>query len=425
MIPSKQHEEICNRKYLKLFLLLIVCTFVFNKSYAQYYDFKTEEFYKNQKKEKRNKKKYNTSSAKINDRLWYIETDGEISPLDYGFTCLKVGKSKKSNKNIDDRASYLKLRIDSLKSKIYKLIINSETSTNSKIKQSLNAEVHINNKIIPFHKEYNYNDESHLTFSIQNIECDNNLEIEIKFDEQTKYFIAIESIEIVNGINHEKDNSTTITSNKDIENNIIQVTRTLSKDYWNTFCLPFDVNEDSVKLHLNNPELREFTGKVNGTTMLFKDTTAIKAGVPYIIKPTKDVVNPIFRNVVITAVEPKEITDNTGIYAFVGAYSPTELKTDGTEFFLGDKDYLYKPLKDDNKIKGMRAFFRIKDASQAKQSQYGISIDGTTTITLPNTKNIPSTTQEKIYTLDGRQVHSTHNLKSGIYIKNGKKIYIN
>ncbi len=76
--------------------------------------------------------------------------------------------------------------------------------------------------------------------------------------------------------------------------------------------------------------MREFTGKVNGTTMLFKDTTAIKAGVSYIIKPTKDVVNPIFRNVVITAVEPKEITDNTGTYAFVGAYSPTELKTDGT-----------------------------------------------------------------------------------------------
>lgn len=425
MIPSKQHEEICNRKYLKLFLLLIVCTLVFNKSYAQYYDFKTEEFYKNQKKEKRNKKKYNTSSAKINDRLWYIETDGEISPLDYGFTCLKVGKSKKSNKNIDDRASYLKLRIDSLKSKIYKLIINSETSTNSKIKQSLNAEVHINNKTIPFHKEYNYNDDSHLTFSIQNIECDNNLEIEIKFDEQTKYFIAIESIEIVNGINHEKDNSTTITSNKDIENNIIQVTRTLSKDYWNTFCLPFDVNEDSVKLHLNNPKLREFTGKINGTTMLFKDATEIKAGVPYIIKPTENVDNPIFRNVTITEVEPKTITDETGNYAFVGAYSPTELKTDGTELFLGDKDNLYKPSANDKKINGMRAFFRIKNASHAKQSQYNISLDGTTTIVLHNTKDIPSKTHERVYTLDGRQVYSTSNLKTGIYIKNGRKIYVN
>ena len=271
------------------------------------------------------------------------------------------------------------------------------------------------------------NNNNCFSFSFENVENNDFLEIKIYFDTsvKTKSCIIIRSIEVINEIDQNEDNSTTITSNKDIENNIIQVTRTLSKDYWNTFCLPFDVNEDSVKLHLNNPELREFTGKVNGTTMLFKDTTAIKAGVPYIIKPTKDVVNPIFRNVVITAVEPKEITDNTGTYAFVGAYSPTELKTDGTELFLGDKDYLYKPLKDDNKIKGMRAFFRIKDASQAKQSQYSISIDGTTTITLPNTKNIPSTTQERIYTLDGRQVHSTHNLKSGIYIKNGKKIYIN
>lgn len=178
-------------------------------------------------------------------------------------------------------------------------------------------------------------------------------------------------------------------------------------------------------MHLNNPKLREFSGKVDGTTMLFKDATEIKAGVPYIIKPTENVENPTFRNVTITEVEPKTITDDTGTYAFVGTYNPTELKTDGTELFLGDKDYLYKPSKIDNKIKGMRAFFRIKDASQAKQSQYNISIDGTTTITLPNPKNIPSTTQERIYTLDGRQVHSINNLKSGIYIKNGKKIYIN
>ena len=53
-------------------------------------------------------------------------------------------------------------------------------------------------------------------------------------------------------------------------------------------------------MYLNDPELREFTGKVDGTTMLFKDATEIKAGIPYIIKPKKDVVNPIFRNVTIT-----------------------------------------------------------------------------------------------------------------------------
>ena len=47
---------------------------------------------------------------------------------------------------------------------------------------------------------------------------------------------------------------------------------------------------------------------------------------------------PTFRNVTITEVEPKTITDETGNYAFVGAYSPTELKNrrDRT-FFLATK----------------------------------------------------------------------------------------
>ena len=103
----------------------------------------------------------------------------------------------------------------------------------------------------------------------------------------------------------------------------------------------------------------------------------------------------------------------------------TELKTDGTELFLGDKDYLYKPFANDKTINGMRAFFRIKNnTSQARQSQYNIAIDETTFISLPNINTTPPSTQEKIYTLDGRQVHSTHNLKAGIYIKNGKKLYV-
>lgn len=73
----------------------------------------------------------------------------------------------------------------------------------------------------------------------------------------------------------------------------------------------------------------------------------------------------------------------------------------------------------------MRAFFRIKNnTSQARQSQYNIAIDETTFISLPNINTTSPSTQEKIYTLDGRQVHSTHNLKAGIYIKNGKKLYV-
>lgn len=414
MIPSKQHTGTFNWKRVKLSLLVVLCSFIFSKSYAQYYSFKTEQFADNQKRN--SKKKYYTSNASINGIRWEIKSDAKIRSFDNFTSCLKVGTSSNG-------ASYLTLKPTLNISKIRKIVISIETSESENIRNLLNSAISSYNKEISPVKSY-IND-SIIFFTFENIVLNENPEIKIFYDKNKTYFIAVQSIEVTNEIGQKEDNSTTITSNKDIENNIIQVTRTLSKNYWNTFCLPFNVDKDSVKLHLNNPELREFTGKVDGTTMLFKDATEIKAGVPYIIKPTENVENPTFRNVTITEVEPKTITDETGNYAFVGAYSPTELKIDGTELFLGDKDNLYKPSTNDKKINGMRAFFRIKNASHAKQSQYNISLDGTTTIVLHNTNDIPSKTHERVYTLDGRQVYSTSNLKTGIYIKNGRKIYVN
>lgn len=417
MIPSKQHTILYSWKNLKLLLFFVLCNLAFCKSYAQYYSFKTNDFYKNWNPKVVRKNKVYTSWADINGRRWDIKTDAEIRDFDEYTYCLKVGTSSSG-------ASYLELKPDISKSKIRKIVISLQTSTDDKLRKLLNTVMAVDDKrISPVEKGY-IND-SIISFTFANIVINDRPKIEIFYDKNKTYFIAVQSIEVTNEIDQNEDNSTTITSNKGIENNIIQVTRTLSKDYWNTFCLPFNVDKDSVKLYLNDPELREFTGKVDGTTMLFKDATEIKAGNPYIIKPKKDVVNPIFRNVTITEVEPKTITDETGNYAFVGAYSPTELKTDGTELLLGDKDNLYKPSTNDKKINGMRAFFRIKNASHTKQSQYNISLDGTTTIVLHNTNDIPSKTHERVYTLDGRQVYSTSNLKTGIYIKNGRKIYVN
>lgn len=414
MIPSKQHTILYSWKNLKLLLFFVLCNLAFCKSYAQYYSFKTEKFYKHSLYD--SKRKVYASCADINGKCWKIETDAEIRNIGEYAVCLKAGTSSNG-------ASYLTLTPPLGKSKIRKITIIADTGSNKLYNKLLRAEIYFGDKNACFSAAYP--NDSITSFSLENIGYTNISKIKVFYDKSKKYTIAIHRIEITNEVSQAEDNSTTITSNKGIENNVIQVIRTLSKDYWNTFCLPFNVDKDSVKLHLNNPELIEFTGKVDGTTMLFKDATEIKAGIPYIIKPKKDVVNPIFRNVTITEVEPKTITDETGNYAFVGAYSPTELKTDGTELFLGDKDNLYKPSTNDKKINGMRAFFIIKNASHAKQSQYNISLDGTTTIVLHNTNDIPSKTHERVYTLDGRQVYSTSNLKTGIYIKNGRKIYVN
>ncbi|AWX06341.1 hypothetical protein [Prevotella intermedia] len=397
-------------KTFKFFLIFILCNFAASKSFAQVYSFQTREFFENAKEQTQSK--YYTSCADINGISWEVGTDGEINNTDF----LKAGTASKG-------ASYIVLKPTFSKSQIRRVIVIA--GTNKKAKSSLISEIRINNQRIAPTKRKDNDNIIHFLFNDIS-KCSEGIEIKVFFDRDTKNYIVIREIEIVNEINEKEDNSTAITNNKGIKDNSIQINRTLSKDYWNTFCLPFDVNEESVKLLLNNPELKDFSGKIDGTTMKFRDAKEIKAGIPYIIKPAKDVVNPIFRNVIVTATEPKIITDNQSKnYSFIGTYSPTELKIDGTELFLGDKDYLYKPFANDKTINGMRAFFRIKNnTSQARQSQYNIAIDETTFISLPNISITPPSTQEKIYTLDGRQVRSTHNLKAGIYIKNGKKLYV-
>ena len=397
-------------KTFKFFLIFILCNFAASKSFAQVYSFQTREFFENAKEQTQSK--YYTSCADINGISWEVGTDGKINNTDF----LKAGTASKG-------ASYIVLKPTFSKSQIRRVIVIA--GTNKKAKSSLISEIRINNQRIAPTKRKDNDNIIHFLFNDIS-KCSEGIEIKVFFDRDTKNYIVIREIEIVNEINEKEDNSTAITNNKGIKDNSIQINRTLSKDYWNTFCLPFDVNEESVKLLLNNPELKDFSGKIDGTTMKFRDAKEIKAGIPYIIKPAKDVVNPIFRNVIVTATEPKIITDNQSKnYSFIGTYSPTELKIDGTELFLGDKDYLYKPFANDKTINGMRAFFRIKNnTSQARQSQYNIAIDETTFISLPNISITPPSTQEKIYTLDGRQVHSTHNLKAGIYIKNGKKLYV-
>lgn len=399
-------------KTLKFFLIFILCNFAISKSFAQVYSFQTREFFKNTKELTKNKNTYYTSHAEINGKRWNVETDAEISSADF----LKVGTVNKG-------VSYIVLKTAFTDFQIKKITVIAGTSNQPKVMESLKAEICIGDKqTSATKKDFQSN---LISFYFDNINSKGELELKIAFNDNIKNFIVIRSIEIVNEIGEQTNNTTAITNNKDIKDNSIQINRTLSKDYWNTFCLPFDVNKASVNSLLNNPELKEFTKEVDGTTMKFRNADSIKAGIPYIIKPSKDVVNPTFRNVIITAIEPKTITDESGNYSFIGTYSPTELKTDGTELFLGDKDYLYKPFANDKTINGMRALFRIKNnTSQARQSQYNIAIDETTFISLPNINTIPPSTQEKIYTLDGRQVHSIHNLKAGIYIKNGKKLYV-
>lgn len=233
----------------------------------------------------------------------------------------------------------------------------------------------------------------------------------------------IKSIEVITGLKDKENLDNKLRKDQTVS---YSVSRTFSKDYWNTLCLPFDVKESQVQeLFGNTHRLRSFTGKVDANnTMIFVEAKEIKAGVPYLLKPAETVENPVFTNVIYANATPTVVSDPTGAFSFVGAFNPTELQTDGTELFLGNGDKLYKPSSSHNRMNGMRAFFRIKKNSHAlSNGKYAIRFDDETTAVMDILPELKSH-KPRTYNLQGMIVDDSQPLPPGIYFKNGKKICV-
>ena len=191
----------------------------------------------------------------------------------------------------------------------------------------------------------------------------------------------------------------------------VNLTRSLSNQYWNTFCVPFDISAEKINTIFGEGTLiTEFTG-VDGTTMKLTATDAVVAGKPYLIKPANNVVNPSFNDVKITAAVPSKVSFEG--YSFTGVYEPTAISTDGTGLFVTSTGVLSKPADDTkNTIKGMRAYITVPSGTAAK-----LSIMGTTTsvekIAVGNGNDT-----DKVYNINGQLIDGK---AKGIVVKKGKK----
>ena len=189
----------------------------------------------------------------------------------------------------------------------------------------------------------------------------------------------------------------------DLDHATVRLKRTLSSSNWNTFTVPFDITTMSG-------QIREFD-HMDGTTMKFTDAADIEAGKPYLVKPTADVVNPVYEDVTLSAALAQTITD--GDFSFVGTDSPVHLATDKTEQFLKTDGKLYYPTSNTNTMKGMRAFFRVPVGVSANIA-FDDEATGIQHVTIQSQTNT-------VYDLQGRKVHQP---TKGLYIVNGKKMVI-
>lgn len=207
------------------------------------------------------------------------------------------------------------------------------------------------------------------------------------------------------------------------QNNVdVQLERTLSPEYWNTFCVPFTISADVIKEKFGEGTQVCTFGSMEGTVMNFAHSTSIEAGKPYIVKPTKEVVNPSFTGVNIEATAAKQVGANG--YFMQGIYSAkTDLTTDGTNLFLGDGNKFYKPLGTTTaKMKGMRAYFIVPQGTDFAALR--ANIDGATTAIDEFATVVEQPTDNRIYNLQGQFVGTSFEGLHGVYVQNGKKVLV-
>ena len=136
---------------------------------------------------------------------------------------------------------------------------------------------------------------------------------------------------------------------------------------------------------------------------------------PYLVKPDEDIVNKVFSNVTLSATAVAGVINRP--FAFIGTYSPKELKTDKTEQFLTASGKLAYPSSSANAtLKGMRAYFSIPEGTEARVDIEGEDITGIEEKVQSSKMKV-----ESYFDLQGRRVA---NPTKGVYITNGQKVII-
>ena len=197
----------------------------------------------------------------------------------------------------------------------------------------------------------------------------------------------------------------------------------VADDTWYTICLPFNVAKEQLVEVFGGKkvELRTFD-HMKGTVMYFKSVENLEAGVPYLIKPNKNLDSLLFENVKIDMAAHPDLQVGADGYFMKGTYQVTELNPDGTNLFLGDNNTFFRPSENDHRMKGTRVYFIIprKAVDQVLSYDTETIVDGIVDVEVNSQSN-----SQKVYNINGVYVGSSlQNLTPGVYIVSGKKVVV-
>ena len=235
------------------------------------------------------------------------------------------------------------------------------------------------------------------------------------------------------------DNSSVLTENEGkLLKKITLSGRTLYKDgSWNTLCLPFDISisgspldGDGVTAQVIDTEKSQLDKEGHLSVTFVNAPEVIEAGTPFIIKwnAGSDLSSPDFSNVVISATSPRRV-QFVGA-AFEGQFSPFAITEENINeiIMLSDNNTLgYSKVT--RTLRPFRAHFIAEKESgegvaACAMLSYDLYFDDEGATAIKEIEgNRPLVNDNQVYDLQGRKITSS-SLPKGIYIINGRKVFI-
>lgn len=254
------------------------------------------------------------------------------------------------------------------------------------------------------------------------------------------YYTAFPSLTL----SDEADNSSTISSaNGAIRN--VTINRTIYRDgNWNTICLPFKMTATEVtEVFGEGTQVMGFSSSdydedTKTLTLTFYTNSIIDENEPFLIKTMANTDLTSFtvnKRTVTYSASPSQSPPN-GKATFYGTYSPTALVTASTTdderkhlLYVGADGTLHIPAAYDanvahsGELKGFRAYFSVSDGcSYAKARSAGLGADDMVSAIeiIVDGKKVED--DGILYNLQGIRMEKP--AQGGIYIQNGKKVFI-
>jgi len=206
------------------------------------------------------------------------------------------------------------------------------------------------------------------------------------------------------------ENDVNTLPNTDMTGMNVVLYRSLTKDMWNSICLPFDLG-DLGSWFGTDTKAAEFTSATS-SNLHFDLVASLSANTPYLLYPKENKTSMSFNGVTVKAGGAGSVQPEGSDFKFAGIYSPTAING---KYFIATGNTIKQ--SSGGNLKAFRAYIEDTTSSARELSlDFGENITGIDATLLNQ-----DVMNHEFYNLAGQRVAKPG---KGLYVVNGKKVVI-